>query len=360
MAEVMRTCATAGKMALDLCSNGLQLRLFAYLARHGAASPVQGASEQQPLLEQRSFASVTDVVEEEFTLSDGRSLGVAYFGAENGSPVFYFHGYPGCRLSGGAFFDRAGKKLGARIIAIDRPGIGNSSPQPGRKPLDLASDIRELAEHLKLKSYGIIGVSGGGPYALACARALSPEKLKAVSIIGGMGPIDVGLKGMSWGNWLTFIGLMYFPWITRLLQKKAASVLNTMPNEKIIEQIGGRVTERTARFVGPDLMYLLEPERMGTMLDLYREHYKQGIEGYMEDGRVMTTDWGFDLKDIPAELPIQLWYSKKDTNVPFQMGEAIRSRLSSPPEFHIDEHETHLQLVLKCSGSALESLLEKI
>lgn len=356
----MKTRATACQMAFNLRPNGLMMRLLTYLACHGASSPGQVASEQQPQLEQGSFASVTDVIEEEFTLSDGRSLGVAYFGAENGSPIFYFHGYPGCRLSGGAFFDRAGKKLGARIIAIDRPGIGNSSPQPGRELVDFPSDVRELAEHLKLKSYGIIGVSGGGPYALACARALSPEKLKAVSIIGGMGPIDVGFKGMSWSNWLTFIGLMYFPWIIRLLQKKVASVLNTTPNEQVIKQIEGRVTERTAKLIGPDGMYLLEPERMGTMLDLYREHYKQGIKGYMEDGRVMTTDWGFDLKDLPAEIAVQLWYSKKDTNVPFQMGEAIRSRLSSPPEFHVVEHETHLQLVLKCSESALERLLVKV
>jgi pimeloyl-ACP methyl ester carboxylesterase len=356
----METCATAYKMALDLCFTGSLMQLLTYLACHGASSLSQAASEQQPLLDEGSFASMTDVIEDEFTLFDGRTLGVAYFGAENGSPVFYFHGYPGCRLSGGAFFDRAATKLGARIIAIDRPGIGNSSPQPGRKLLDFASDVQELAEHLKLKSYGIIGVSGGGPYALACARALSPEKLKAVSIMGGMGPIDAGFKGMSWGNWLTFMGLMYFPWIIRLLQKKVVSVLNTTPNEQVIKQIEGKVTERTAKFVGPDVVYLLEPERMATMLDLYREHYKQGIEGYMEDGRVMTTDWGFDLKDIPADVAVQLWYSKKDTNVPFQIGEAIRSRLSSPPEFHVVEDETHLQLVLKCSGSALERLLEKI
>lgn len=359
MAQIMGKLTTAGETASDLFFGGMLVRLLAYFACHGASSPGQGASEQ-PLLEEDNFATVTDVVEEEFTLSDGRILGVAYFGAENGSPIFYFHGYPGCRLSGGAFFDHAAKKLGARIIAIDRPGIGNSSPQAGRTLLDFASDVRELAEHLKLKSYGIIGVSGGGPYALACARTLSPEKLKAVSIIGGMGPIDVGFKGMSWGNWLTFIGLIYFPWIVRMLQRKVAKVLSTTSNEQAIKKYEGKITERTAKLVGPDVIYLLEPERMGTMLDLYREHYKQGIEGYMEEGRVMTTHWGFDLNDIPAEIPVQLWYSKKDTNVPFQMGEVIRSRLSSPPELHVVEHETHLQLVLKYSARALEHLLEKM
>lgn len=361
MAQLLWTCATAVRKTLDPYANGLQLWLFTYLIRNGAASPVEGV-EQRPLLEpeQRGLPSVTDTSSEEFALSDGRKLGVAYFGAENGSPVFYLHGYPGCRLSGGAFFDRAGKKLGARIIAIDRPGIGNSSPQPGHKPLDLVNDIRELAEHLNLKSYGVIGVSGGGPYALACAYALPPEELRSVSIIGGMGPIDVGFKGMSWSNWLTFMALMYFPFIARWLQNKVVHMLRKMPNEKIIAEVQTRITERSARLLDPDLMYLMDPESLATMLDLYREHYKQGVDGYMEDGRVLTTDWGFSLEDIPAEIPIQLWYSKKDTNVPFRMGEAIASRLSSRPEFHVDENETHLKLVLKSSASALESLLEKM
>ena len=321
--------------------------------------PNTGA-DQQPLLEERSPRYLNDLSSEEFVLSDGRKLGVAYYGATRGPAVFYFHGYPGCRLSGGAFFDEPGKKLGARIIAVDRPGLGNSSPQPGRGILDHANDIRELAEHLNLESYGIIGVSGGGPYTLACAYSLPAEKLRAISIIGGMGPIDVGTKGMNWGNWLTFKGLMYFPFLIRWMQGRVVSFLRSMSNEKIVELVTSRLSNTSSRWISADLKTLSDPALLTMMLDFYREHYKQGVDGHMEDGRVLTTDWGFRLQDIRSTLPIQLWYSKKDTNVPLRMGEAIASRLNSRPEFYVNDDETHLNLVLKCSSEALERLVEKM
>ncbi|KAL0941367.1 alpha/beta hydrolase [Colletotrichum truncatum] len=317
-------------------------------------------ADQLPQSRQRNLSYANDTSSEEFILSDGRKLGVAYYGARSGSAVFYLHGYPGCRLSGGVFFDAPGKKLGARIIAVDRPGIGNSSPQPGRALLDFPNDIRELAEHLNLQSYGIIGVSGGGPYALACAYSLPEENLKSVSVIGGVAPIDVGMKGMNWGNWLTFIGLLYFPIIIRWLQIRVVTILNSMPNEKLVELVLSGLAKKSSRWISPDLETLKDPEFLTMVLDLYREHYKQGVDGYMEDGRVLTSNWGFRLETIHPSIPVQLWYSKKDTNVPFRMGEAIASRLSSRPDFHVDEDETHLNLVLKYNADALERLVQNI
>lgn len=114
---------------------------------------------------------------EVLTLSDGRVMGYVLYGTQGGYSVFYLHGLPGCRLSG-VFFDDPGKRLGARVIAVERPGIGISSPQPGREIKDHVSDIQELAEHQHIDSYGIIGVSGGGPYALACAYHLPEQQLK--------------------------------------------------------------------------------------------------------------------------------------------------------------------------------------
>lgn len=316
--------------------------------------------DAQPLLGQPGLSYINDSSSEELILSDGRTLGFAYYGAKSGPAVFYLHGYPGSRLSGGPFFDAPGKELGARIIAVDRPGVGNSSPQPGRTPLDHADDIRQLAEYLNLESYGIIGVSGGGPYALACAYSLPPERLKGVSVIGGMGPIDVGTKGMNWGNWLTFMGLLYFPFIIRLLQRRVVSFLNSMPNEKIVDLVGKKLSGRTSRWISPDLQSLKDPASLNMILDLYREHYKQGVDGHMEEGRVLTSDWEFDLGDVREDVPIQLWYSRKDSNVPSRMGEAIAARLKGKPEFYMKEKETHLNLVLKYSADALERLLEKM
>lgn len=363
MARTLRACATAGLEVFETGADYARLQLFGFFARSGASDAVS-SREGQPLLEQqqqRRPSYMDESHSEEFILSDGRKLGVAYYGAETGPAVFYLHGYPGCRLSGGLFFDKPGKELGARIIAVERPGLGKSSPQPGRRMIDHATDIGELAEHLKLASYGVIGVSGGGPYTLACAYALPAKGLKAISIIGGMGPIDVGTKGMNWGNWFYFKALLYFPFVMRLVQYRVCAVLNSMPNDKIIELARKRLSSKKySSLVGPDVKALTDPVFLNTMLDLYREHYKQGVDGHMEDGRILSSDWDFRLQDIRTDLPIQMWYSKKDTNVPFRMGEAIAARLSSTPEFFVKEKETHLNLVLRCSRDALEHLLEKM
>jgi hypothetical protein len=231
MAQTLQACAAAGLKAVQLWGLYAWLHRIDFIVLSDASSPLPSAGTsdadpgQQSLQEWRKMAhSYAEAKSEEFVLSDGRKVGIAYYGAQSGPAVFHLHGFPGSRLSG-VFFDEPGKKLGARIIALERPAIGISSPQPGRNVLDHANDIREIAEHLNLQSSGIIGVSGGGPYALACAYSLPEENLKSLSIVGGMGPIDMDTKGMNWSNWLIFKGLMHLPAIVRWLQRNTVAVL---------------------------------------------------------------------------------------------------------------------------------------
>ena len=88
-------------------------------------------------------------------LPDGRTLGYAQYGTPTGRAVFFVHGHPGSRFEGSHLHD-LGLKLGARIISPDRPGMGLSSPQPGRTLLDYPKDLEHLANHLKLERYGVL------------------------------------------------------------------------------------------------------------------------------------------------------------------------------------------------------------
>jgi len=104
---------------------------------------------------------------------------------ENGSQIFYLHGLPGSRLEGKAFFEKHLSKFGASLaslIDVKRPGIGLSSPHPGSTISDQARDVIFLVEHLGLEEWRVIGVSGGSPFALACARRHPPERLRGVAI----------------------------------------------------------------------------------------------------------------------------------------------------------------------------------
>ena len=88
-------------------------------------------------------------------LADGRKLGYAQYGSLTGRPIFYLHGLPGSRIEA-AFFHEMGLKLDARIIGVDRPSIGWSSPQPSRILLDHPKDLEQLAKHLELDDYSIL------------------------------------------------------------------------------------------------------------------------------------------------------------------------------------------------------------
>jgi hypothetical protein len=92
---------------------------------------------------------------ETLLLPDGRTLGYAQYGSLTGRTVIYLHGHPGSRLEGAHLHD-LGLKLGARIVAPDRPGSGLSSPKSDRKMLDYSKDVEYLADHLQLECYGVL------------------------------------------------------------------------------------------------------------------------------------------------------------------------------------------------------------
>jgi hypothetical protein len=89
------------------------------------------------------------------TLPDGRKLGYAQYGSPTGKALLYNHGFPGSRLEASQHHDLC-LKLGLRLIAIDRPGHGWSSPHPGAKLLDWPEDVKCLTEHLGLASYSVM------------------------------------------------------------------------------------------------------------------------------------------------------------------------------------------------------------
>jgi alpha-beta hydrolase superfamily lysophospholipase len=89
------------------------------------------------------------------TLPDGRKLGYAQYGSPTGKAILYNHGFPGSRIEASQHHDLC-RELGLRMIAIDRPGHGWSSPHRGAKLLDWPKDLECLAEHLGLETYAVM------------------------------------------------------------------------------------------------------------------------------------------------------------------------------------------------------------
>jgi pimeloyl-ACP methyl ester carboxylesterase len=127
----------------------------------------------------------------------GLSLAWNEFGAPDGAPVFYYHGWPSSRLQARLAHNLAAER-GLRIIAMDRPGMGKSTLIRDRKLEDWPELMGRFADHLGIAKFGQLGVSGGGPYVLACA-AMIPERLTRSAVLAGMVPLPLlghGRRGL--------------------------------------------------------------------------------------------------------------------------------------------------------------------
>jgi pimeloyl-ACP methyl ester carboxylesterase len=127
----------------------------------------------------------------------GLSLAWNEFGAPDGAPVFYYHGWPSSRLQARLAHNLAAER-GLRIIAMDRPGMGKSTLIRDRKLEDWPELMGRFADHLGIAKFGQLGVSGGGPYVLACA-AMIPEQLTRSAVLAGMVPLPLlghGRRGL--------------------------------------------------------------------------------------------------------------------------------------------------------------------
>jgi pimeloyl-ACP methyl ester carboxylesterase len=126
-------------------------------------------------------------------LDDGRTLRVYDAGAPGapGAPdaltVVWHHGSPqtGAPL---APVLAAARRRGMRHVSYARPGYGGSAPQPGRDVAAAARDTAAIADALGVARFAVMGASGGGPHALACAALLGPERVSGVVCLAGPAP----------------------------------------------------------------------------------------------------------------------------------------------------------------------------
>lgn len=131
---------------------------------------------------------MSDQVTERFaSLRDGRRLAYLATGPRDGMLVLYLHGAIGSPQGADADLEAATHDLGIHYVMVSRPGFGASDPAPGRTLADFACDAAALADELGRERFAVVGVSAGGPYALACAHEL-PERVAAAAVVSCMAP----------------------------------------------------------------------------------------------------------------------------------------------------------------------------
>ncbi|MBA4395259.1 MAG: alpha/beta hydrolase [Desulfobacca sp.] len=277
-------------------------------------------------------------------LQDGRRLGYGEIGDPGGKPIFYFHGFPGSRLEielVSPFLAEAN----LRIIALERPGYGLSDFKKERTIGQWPDDVLELAEALGLERFAVLGISGGGPYALACAWKI-PHRLTSAVIVCGMGLVDTPemLPRMIWVNrfGLTLAGKSAF--LSDGLFALATIMIRRFP-EKIIAHLLKRVS-------APDKKVLNQEVRQ-VLIQSFREAVKAGHRGPARDAVLYSRPWDFRVEDIRME--VDLFYGEEDTIVPSAAGRWLEKIIPRCRARYFPQ-EGHFSLILNQRQEIIEKL----
>lgn len=233
------------------------------------------------------------------TLPDGRVLAYREYGDPGGVPVICNHGGLVCGQDV-CVAHPAAVSLGVRLISPDRPGIGSSTPRPGRNPADWARDVDALADHLQLEQFGAFGWSMGGQYALALGALVS--RVSAVVVVAGCLPQPASAQ--------------LNPTDRRFLRlsnaSPAAASLVFGAIRTTARVASGVVTSMTARTLCPADREVLDRLPPGALAE-WMAAAMSVPSGMAEEYRAFGRPWGFDLADV--RVPTTYWQGGRDTLV---------------------------------------------
>ncbi|MCC6179461.1 MAG: alpha/beta hydrolase [Chloroflexi bacterium] len=260
-------------------------------------------------------------------LPDGRGLGWAEWGPENGRPILFFSGAAMGRSLG--FGADVLAQHDARLIAVDRPGLGVSDPDSGRTLNDWARDVESLTATLGLADVRIVGFSQGAPFALACAAASIP---RAVAIVSGQDDL----------RHAAFAELLH-PDVAALVgavDADPASVEASFAESADAEMLWHLIVGSSGDL---DTRVYTSPAFEPAFRHALAEGFAQGPAGYVRDLVLALGRWPFTLSDIRAT--VDLWYGGQDASPVHSpdYGATLARRIST----------AHRHLVRTAGGSLL-------
>jgi pimeloyl-ACP methyl ester carboxylesterase len=285
-------------------------------------------------------------------LADGRRLAYAEFGTQQGMPVIYLHGTPGSRLEPLIIGDDVLAGAGLRLIAFDRPGLGGSDFLPGRTISGITKDVSQLASHLGLDRFSVLGVSGGGPYAAACAAGL-PDRIKAAVIVSG-----------AW-TWAEFGGAVRIPAGDALVSFVSDRLPYTLLRPlqlltRLPPGLRGRCLALLRSFFPePDRLQLREAWRLEALMAAVNEAVRPGLRGAAWDMRLIERRYDFDCRSI--RTPVHIFHGTLDRNVSLALVQAYAKKIPRakltvfPQEGHLSTLCGHFAEIAAAQTSGIAS-----
>jgi pimeloyl-ACP methyl ester carboxylesterase len=249
----------------------------------------------------------------------GRKLRIDVTGHPEGKPVFLMHGTPGSH-KGPRPRSIVLYRMGIRLISYDRPGYGESDRHEGRHVADAAADVAAIADQLDIGAFAVVGRSGGGPHALACAAILAGRITRAAVLVS-LAPANA-------------IGLDWYAGMSELNIDEYTAA--DQSQQELIDDVTARVNsmqddpEALVRFLDPALW---EADRRVTedlalrrlITESHQEAIRVGPYGWIDDTLAFRRPWGFRLESITA--PVCLWHGLADAFSPASHTQWLASRI---------------------------------
>lgn len=258
-------------------------------------------------------------------LKNVKTLNWYEYGDPNGLPLLYFHGTPGSHCEA-ASASKIAKNLGMRVIALDRTGYGDSELHANTAYIDWPDIIVQLADKLHLDIFSILGYSGGGPYALACAHKI-PERLINVTIVSS--PASLTTSVMQKHMNVNFKPLYELADTDFQMANQQVSELTQSP-EAFLELVRSQLSDS-------DRLIFERDEFINQYLKSLKHSLKQGSDATVIDLRNIAQPWKFNLEDIQPEVDI--WHGDDDNNFDIAIADYLASRLNST--LHIVKKSGH-------------------
>lgn len=257
----------------------------------------------------------------------------------------FFHGWPSSRVLG-EVWDATAARRGWRVITPDRPGLGQSPRQPGRQLRDWPATIESLLNDFEIERCPVIGMSGGGPYALVSAARL-PKRVSAAVVISGAPPLDdvadhrlirPAFRRLAWAK-------RHLPGPMRVGFRLAGHVVKRMDLA---------MARRCAQVMLPaaDAAFFRTGAGEPTLASGL-EAWSSGGEGVHDEGRLFVEPWDFAPEDIA--MPVAFWHGDTDSLFHWSLAERLARRVAGA-RFHLVAHGGHFTPLYEAQATVFDWL----
>ena len=282
-------------------------------------------------------------------LEDGAVVAFQEYGDPNGVPVIFCHGWPSSRTMA-RLTDEPGRDLSIRIISPDRPGICGSSLQRERKLTDWPRVVERIVEHLDLREFRMLAISGGAPYVYATAVAM-PQRVQSIAIVGGAPPMAelVNAEGLlPLYRWMLALHRTR-PRLLRRLFYLVRPLLSLRPPMRFRPLLLKMLMLRPC-----DADSLRDGEAFEAIFESQRRAWRSSVEGVMVDAQIYAQPWGFAIEDV--RVPVRIWHGKEDRAFSVHLAEEVAKRLPNCKARFVDD-AGHYSLPIRHMREILKDLI---